>query len=99
MSGISGLKKGQRPDIEEQAKAFIDGVNYRTKKVSANEKSVKKYKRYTFSLTEEVSKSIDEITFLPNDFKVNRSEVVKAGISLLHKLERDELLAILKGVK
>jgi hypothetical protein len=54
------------------------------------------FKRCNFSLTQEVSDDIDAITFLPRTFKINRSEVVKAGIEALRMMSEADLIAFLK---
>nr|WP_321271209.1 hypothetical protein [uncultured Tolumonas sp.] len=57
------------------------------------------FKRCNFSLTQEVSDDIDAITFLPRTFKINRSEVVKAGIEALRMMSEDDLIVFLKQTK
>lgn len=54
------------------------------------------FKRCNFSLTQEVSDDIDAITFLPRTFKINRSEVVKAGIEALKMMHEDVLIDFLQ---
>lgn len=60
--------------------------------------SIAKFKRYNFSLTEEVSKKIDELSLKPRSFRCSRSEVVKAGIQALANMNEKELLSILQHV-
>lgn len=55
-----------------------------------------KFKRYNFSLTESVSKDIDEISFYPRDFKCSRSHVIKAAISSFKLLPKSEQMHLLK---
>lgn len=57
-----------------------------------------KFKRFNFSLTERVSKDINEISFLPNDFKCSRSDVVKAAIHSFNKLSKADKLLMLREV-
>mgnify|MGYP000947077570 FL=1 len=57
------------------------------------------FKRCNFSLTQEVSDEIDMISFLPKTFKINRSEVVKAGIEALKMMPEADLIAFLKSTK
>ena len=99
MSGIKGLKKGARPDIEKEAESFIKGATERVAQNSLKNTSQKKFERYTFSLTPAISKDIDALTLAPREFKINRSEVVRAGIGLLKSLSEDELLDALRKVK
>ena len=99
MSGIKGLKKGARPDIEKEAESFIKGATERVAQNSLKDTRQKKFERYTFSLTPEVNKDIEAFTLVPREFKINRSEVVRAGIGLLKSLPEDELLEALRKVK
>lgn len=99
MSGIKGLKKGARPDIEKEAESFIKGATERVAQNSLKNIRRKKFERYTFSLTPEISKDIDAFTLVPREFKINRSEVIRASIGLLKSLPEDELLEVLRKVK
>lgn len=56
-----------------------------------------KFKRFNFSLTEPVSKDIDDLSLLPRDFKCSRSDVVKASIlSFKNLAEVDQIEALRK---
>lgn len=100
MAGIKGLTKGSRPEIESEAERFIRGATERVAQHSPSKKpKQKKFERYTFSLTPEVSNDIDEITLASREFRVNRSEVIKAGIELLKSLPDEDLMIALKKVK
>lgn len=57
-----------------------------------------KFKRYNFSLTDDVSRDIDSISLLPRDFKCSRSDVVKAAICSLKNLSEQEKISILKEI-
>ncbi|MBH0007706.1 hypothetical protein [Psychrobacter sp. SWN149] len=57
-----------------------------------------KFKRVNFSLTEQVSKDIDSISFLPKDFKCSRSDVVKAAILSFKNLSEEEKITVLREV-
>jgi len=57
-----------------------------------------KFKRYNFSLTEPVSKDIDDISLYPRDFKCSRSDVIKAAISSFKALPKSEQIKLLKRV-
>ncbi len=59
---------------------------------STQENSKASFKRYTFSLTEEVSKSIDQLTL--TTARISRSDVVKAGVDILSTLSTEELKKI-----
>lgn len=56
-----------------------------------------RYRRYTFSLTEEISKQIDELSLTAA--RISRSDVVKAGILSLTKLHEADLKQLLKESK
>ena len=100
MPGIKRLKKGDRPGIEKKAEDFIRGASRRSENKEHHQlKKQQVYRRYTFSLTKEVSDDIDELLLVPRDFRVNRSQVVKAGIEILKSLPEAKLVKILKQVK
>ena len=100
MPGIQGLKKYRRPRVEVEAEDFIAGASRRSANAKKQEQGGHQaYRRYTFSLTRVVSDYIDRLTFTPNDFRINRSQVVKAGIEALKKLPKKELIELLKQVK
>lgn len=56
------------------------------------------FKRFNFSLTEDVSKDIDLISLLPRDFRCSRSDVIKAAILSFKKLSPDQQIHLLKSV-
>lgn len=93
MPGIKGLRKGDRPDHERRAEEFISGASPRQTRAAAPS-----FKRYTFSLTADVSAEIDQLSLIPRDFRTNRSDVVKAGIEALRQLPETELVELLRGV-
>ncbi len=111
MAGIKGLNKRDRKDAtekarqtinpkveEEKAQEFIKGVQKRID-TRSNEKRKKLYERHTFSLTKEVSTSIDEISYMPKDFRASRSDVVKAAIDLLKSQPKEDIISQLMKVK
>ena len=111
MSGIKGLSKGDRLTAEERAEKaikpevkdekaleFIKGVNKRIKP-GVGKARERKYERCMFSLTKSVSVDIDKISYMPKDFRVNRSEVVKAAIDLLKNQSKEEIIKQLMKVK
>ncbi len=98
--GLKGLKKSDRPNVEKDADEFIKGANERTAQISAKKnKKEKTFVRYTFSLNPEVSEAIDSLVLIPRDFRVNRSEVIKAAINMLSSLSEEEIIKILMQVK
>lgn len=52
-----------------------------------------------FSLTKSVSDDIDNISYMPKGFRVNRSDVVKAAIELLKSQPEEEVIKQLMKVK
>ncbi len=108
MAGIKGLKKGDRPEREREAVGGLAQDEETERKAQAFIKSsvgaskphkVRVYERYTFSLTPEVSADIDELTLASREFRVSRSEVVKAGVEALKELSREQLAKVLRKVK
>jgi len=99
------------PDVDiDQVNEFKNGAQDTTvraviskEKIINRDEIVKKrekiYERYTFSLTPEVSKDIDSISFMPGDFRANRSDVIKAGISLLKSMPKGDVIEQLRKVK
>ena len=93
MPGIKGLMKGDRPDHERRAEKFISGASPRQ-----THNKAPSFKRYTFSLTADVSAEIDRLSLAPRDFRASRSDVVKAGVEALRQLPEVELVEILRSV-
>ena len=108
MAGIKGLRKGDRPAREQEAvKGLAQDEETERKaqtfigrgKQTSRPRKVRAYERYTFSLTPEVSAEIDELTLGWGEFRVSRSEVVKAGVEALKGLSREQLAEMLRKVK
>ena len=106
MAGIRGLKKGDRPEREREAVKELAQDEETERKAQAfikpsvsKSRKVRVYERYTFSLTPEVSADIDELTLASREFRVSRSEVVKAGVEALKGLSREQLAKVLRKVK
>lgn len=85
---LKGLKKSEQANIQKDIDSFISGASTR---VQLLEKSQQKYCRVTFSLTENVSKEIDDLRMACRVAKANRSIIVKAAIHHLQQLSEDEL--------
>ena len=95
MAGIKGLGKGDRESAEARAEQAINpkaqeaaaqdfiSVSQKRIKSSVNNERTRVYERFMFSLTKSVSDDIDNISYMPKGFRVNRSDVVKAAIELL----------------
>ncbi|MDV4317102.1 MULTISPECIES: hypothetical protein [Acinetobacter] len=94
---LKGLKKSEQSSNQDQIDNFIQGASKRIKKI---EPSQQNYKRYTFSLTEEVNQQIDQLLVNCRVAKANRSIILKAAIHQLENLTAEELQqAVLKQVK
>ena len=85
---LKGLKKSEQVSNDETIENFIQGATKRVKKI---EPSQQNYKRYTFSLTEDVNQQIDTLLVNCRVAKANRSIILKAAISQLHNLSAEEL--------
>ena len=98
MAGLKGLKKTERKedgqiDIED----FIGGAKKRVDALKPTNRKQRKYERYSFSLTEEVSQQIDGLT-VNRGFRVARSDVIKAAVLLLSERSEFEINTVLKRV-
>ena len=96
---LKGLSKNDRPAVEEIAKDFINGAQQRVMAHSTEGKTKRVFERYTFSLTRSTSDEIDRLLMIPRTVRVNRSDIVKAGIEALGRLSDEELVSILMQVK
>ena len=83
---LKGLKKSEQVSNDETIENFIQGATKRVKKI---EPSQQNYKRYTFSLTEDVNQQIDTLLVNCRVAKANRSIILKAAISQLQNLFAD----------
>lgn len=63
----------------------------------ANKQSSAVFKRFGFSLTDELSERIDALTTL--GVRVTRSDVVKAGVEALERLPKDKQQELIRSVK
>lgn len=96
---LKGLKKSESESDsnQDQIDNFIQGASKRVKKI---EPSQQNYKRYTFSLTEDVNQEIDQLLVSCRVAKANRSIILKAAIHQLQKLSSEELQqVVLQEVK
>ena len=85
---LKGLKKSEQVSNDKTIESFIQGATKRVKKI---EPSQQNYKRYTFSLTEDVNQQIDTLLVNCRVAKANRSIILKAAISQLQNLSAEEL--------
>ena len=87
---LKGLIKSSQElkSTEQQIEDFISGSS---KRVKSLETSQQVYRRFTFSLTDKVSKEIDDLLVECRVAKANRSMILKAAIHQLQKLSAEEL--------
>lgn len=85
------MKSRRVKNINERVEAFAKGADV------ASSESRAVFRRYTFSLTEDVSDKIDDMTILAK--RVTRSDVIKAGLKAFDNLKKSEQIALLAEVK
>lgn len=87
---LKGLTKSaqETKTTEQKIEAFISGSSKRVKNLEASQQV---YRRFTFSLTEEVSKEIDDLLVESRVARANRSIILKAAIHHFQKLSPEEL--------
>ena len=85
---LKGLKKADQESKQQDIDDFISGAS---KRVKTLEKSQQKYRRLTFSLTEDVDKENDDLLLNCRVARANRSIIIKAAIHNLKNLSESEL--------
>jgi hypothetical protein len=96
---LKGLTKSAQ-ESKSTDKKIEDFISGSTKRVKNLECSQQVYRRFTFSLTEEVSKEIDDLLIDSRVAKANRSVILKAALHQLQKLSKEDLQqAVLNEVK
>ena len=96
---LKGLTKSAQ-ELKPTDKKIEDFINGSTKRVKSLESSQQLYRRFTFSLTEEVNQEIDDLLIDSRVAKANRSIILKAALHQLQKLSKEDLQqAVLKEVK
>ncbi|WP_104489496.1 hypothetical protein [Acinetobacter indicus] len=94
---LKGLKKSEQNPDQDLVEDFIKGASKRVKKI---EPTQQKYRRFTFSLTENVNNEIDDLVINCRVAKANRSVILKAALHQLQLLTPEELQdAVLKELK
>lgn len=82
---------------DEAALAFISAAPVSaTPQPKRKRKKAPTFVRTTFSLSKDFNKQIDKISLLPRTFRISRSDVIRAGIIALQKMEKGELIALLE---
>lgn len=85
---LKGLKKSEQTSKQDQVEDFIKGASKRVKNLESNQLN---YKRYTFSLTEDVNNEIDQLLINCRVAKANRSIILKAALHQLQQLSSEDL--------
>lgn len=94
---LKGLKKSEQNSDQDLVEDFIKGASKRVKRIEPNQQ---KYRRFTFSLTEDVNNEIDELVINCRVAKANRSVILKAALHQLQLLTPEELQdAVLRELK
>ncbi len=96
---LKGLTKSaqESKSTDQKIENFISGSTKRVKKLECSQQV---YRRFTFSLTEDVSKEIDDLLIDSRVAKANRSVILKAALHQLQKLSKEDLQqAVLSEVK
>lgn len=94
---LKGLKKSEQNSDDFQIEEFIQGATKRIKKI---EPSQHKYRRFTFSLSEDVNEEIDQLVIDCRVARANRSIILKAAIHQLQLLSPQDLQqAVLNEIK
>lgn len=89
---LKGLTKADQvhSKTDKRIEAFISGSNGRVQNLQPSQK---KFQRFTFSLTEDISREIDQLVVESRVAKANRSIILKAALRQLQMLSSDELQA------
>lgn len=96
---LKGLKKLDQ-DSQSTDQKIEDFINGSSKRVKHLEASQQVYRRFTFSLTEEISQEIDKLVVECRIAKANRSVILKAALHQLQKISPEDLhQAVLDEVK
>ncbi len=114
MAGLKGLDASsvaaRQGQVDESAlREFIGGAPVKsggpmTEADRVKEQPAKKpakgpkFVRTNFSLSDKTNKQIDQLSLAPRTFKVNRSDVVRAGVAALRAMPRAELVKLLATV-
>lgn len=96
---LKGLTKAAQDSksTDQKIEDFIIGS---TKRIKNLETSQQTYRRFTFSLTEEISQEIDDLLVASKVAKANRSIILKTALHQLQKLSKEDLQqAVLEEIK
>lgn len=88
-------KEASEDEIREFAKGAAMNVPLAKK---PKKKPAAMAKRFNFSLTQKVSDTIDKLTRWPRTFNASRSDVIRAGVLALQRMDRAEALKLMAEV-
>lgn len=94
---MPGGKSVPHHQSEEEVRQFVAGAAVKAV-VKPAKKPAPMAKRFNFSLTQRVSDTIDKLSRWPRTFTACRSDVVRAGVLALQRMDRAEALKLLAEV-
>ncbi|TXL05171.1 hypothetical protein BMR07_10595 [Methylococcaceae bacterium CS1] len=96
MGGLGNLKRNdKRKNQQEKELSKIQiGTSFKSKDTS---NAI--FKRYTFSLTTEISENIDRLTLRSKTRRISRSDIIKLGLYSLNSLNDKERYRIITQLK
>lgn len=104
MDKLSGLMPGGKSvphhpgqQNEDDVRKFVAGAAVKAV-VRPKKKPAAMAKRFNFSLTQKVSDTIDKLTRWPRTFNASRSDVIRAGVLALQRMDRAEALKLMAEV-
>ncbi|GFO76618.1 hypothetical protein BPLS_P4517 [Bathymodiolus platifrons methanotrophic gill symbiont] len=96
MGGLGNLKRNdKRKNQQEKELSKIQiGTSFKSKDTS---NAI--FKRYTFSLTTEISENIDRLTLRSKTRRISRSDIIKLGLYSLNSLNDKDFDRIITQLK
>lgn len=92
---VTHKKEASEEEIREFAKGAAMNVAIARKPAK---KKPAMAKRFNFSLTQKVSDTIDKLSRWPRTFNASRSDVIRAGVLALQRMDRAEALKLMAEV-
>ena len=96
MGGLGNLKRDdkRRNQSEKNLSKIQKGTSFKSKDTSNAT-----FKRYTFSLTTEISENIDSLTLRSKTRRISRSDIIKLGLISLNNLNDNDFNKIIMQLK
>lgn len=88
--------KARQASVDDFIAAGENNISPSVTKKPAKPPRVKKFKPLTFSLSEDVSLTIERLSLVPRNFRCTRSDVIRAAIQALDNLPEAEQLKLLR---